>query len=195
MGSENRKSMSYWEQRRELIYYRALLNCVRIVGYDAKSLIDVGSAGCGYLSWFTWIPDVVSLDVYSPPPVPGVRYIRADFLEWEPDRLYDVVTCCQVLEHIVDANTFATKLLALGRYVIVTLPHKWPACGIGHIHDPVNQAKIDQWFGRPPDYAMTVQEPFAEERILCLYTMPGQPLQFSSTDVLNRLVSRPVQFL
>ena len=194
VDEETGRRATYWETRRELVYYSALANFVRILGYDARSMIDVGSAGCLYLGWFKWIPEVVSLDLNYPSPVPGVRQIKADFLEWKPDRNYDLVTCCQVLEHIPDAGAFAKKLLTLGRFVLVSLPHKWPAGSVKtHIHDPVDQAKIDGWFGRAPDYKMTVREPFAEERLFCFYNMSGKPLNLSSIDLVNRLVLRPVQ--
>ena len=184
-------SLDYWNERCELLYYRAVLNCVRIVGHDAQSLIDVGSAGCGYLGWYGWIPDVVSLDMWDYYPLPGVRYVKADFLKWTPDKRYDVVTCLQVMEHVDDAGTFARKLLDLGSYVLVSLPYKWEAGRVkSHVHDPVDQEKIGQWFGRSPDYATIVQEIFGVERILCLYNMTGMPLDLSSEEVTRRLTAR-----
>lgn len=188
---ENGRKASYWDQRKELVYYHALANCVRLIGNDAQSLLDVGSAGCKYLEWFDWIPDRASLDLKYATKAKGVRSIIHDFLTWEPDRTYDIVTCSQVLEHVPDVEAFAKKLLACGRRVLISVPHKWKAGAVkGHIHDPVDQDKVDEWFGRKPDYSMTVREPFSAERLICFYNVEGAPLGLSQMEVVNRLVGR-----
>ena len=154
-------------------------------------MIDIGSAGCHYIKWFDWIPDRVSLDLNVPTVGEGLRSIKADFFAWDPDKVYDVVICSQVLEHIEDATTFARKLLTVGKNLIISVPHKWRAGGIkGHVHDPVDQAKVDQWFGRQPDYSFTVREPFAEERLICFYNIGGARLP---SDIGLIVASHPIR--
>jgi hypothetical protein len=145
------------------------------------------------MEWFDWIPDRASLDVQYPVRAQGIRAIKADFITWKPDKTYDLVTCSQVLEHISDAAPFARKLLEIGRQVLVSVPHNWPAGSVpGHIHDPVDQLKVDAWFGRKPDYAMTVREPFGEERLFCCYNVAITTLHLSNADIMARLLSHPI---
>ncbi len=72
----------------------------------------------------------------------------------------DVVVCCQVLEHIIDAESFGRKLLGTGRNVIVTVPYCWPAQGEpSHVQDPINLDKIQRIMsGRRPDRARIVPD-------------------------------------
>ncbi len=190
---EDGRRASYWELRKELVYYHTLGNFVRLIGYEADSLLDVGSAHCEYIRWFDWIPERVSLDIAYPTSGPGIRSIKADFLEWKPDKIYDVVLCMQVLEHIDDAARFAQKLLTIGKRVLISVPHKWSAGGTpGHVQDPVSQDKVDGWFGRRPDYAMTVREPFAEERLFCYYNISRTWMNITQADMFNVFASRPL---
>lgn len=189
---QNGRRATYWEYRRELVYYHTLANFVRLLGHDAKSLIDVGSAGCAYLAWFDWIPDRTSLDLSYPSTVPGVKRIKHDFLTWQPEQSYDLVTCSQVLEHVPDAPAFAKKLLKIGRRVLVSVPYKWPAGSVkGHIHDPVDEAKLESWFERKPSYSLTVREPFGEERLFCFYNN-AEALGFNNSEIMNRLLAHPI---
>ena len=184
---------TYWDMRKGLVYYHTLANFVQVIGHEARSLIDIGSAACRYIEWFDWIPDRVSLDIANPSSAPGVRPIKADFLEWRPDKIYDVVLCSQVLEHVDDAGRFAEKLLSIGKRVLASVPYNWPAGSVGgHVHDPVNQEKMDGWFGREPDHALVVREPFAEERLFCFYDVSRAPTDNQGLNRLLLLMNRPL---
>jgi hypothetical protein len=150
---------AYWESRKNLVYYQVARILTEKLGAGCKSMIDVGSSGCPYLDWFQFIPDRTSLDLLKPYRAEGIVSIKADFLSWEPQRRYDLVTCMQVLEHVPDAAGFARKLLSIGDVVIVSVPYKWPAGECKHhVHDPVDEEKMQKWFGRAPNFSYVCRE-------------------------------------
>mgnify|MGYP001339315668 CR=1 FL=1 len=153
---------NYFTKRKHAIYLAYVDYMVCAVGSNAQSLIDIGSRNCGYFRWWPWIEDKVSLDLSEPYRGSGVRSIKADFFEWEPDRRYDVATCLQVLEHIQDARRFAHKLMTLADHVIVSVPYRWKEGTVRtHVQDPVDEAKFNSWFPHPPNYSIIATEPFS----------------------------------
>jgi hypothetical protein len=162
---------AYWRDRRNLLYYQVVRQLVEGLGQGAESMLDVGSAACPYLDWFPHIPVRVSLDIERPYRAAGVEAVTADFLEWRTDRRFDIVTCLQVMEHVEDPAAFAKKLLALGRTVIVSVPHAWPPGSVdGHRHDPVTERKMRSWFGREPNFSYVCREVLTHsDRLIQVY--------------------------
>ena len=158
-------------------YVRAL---VERLAPGAKSLIDVGSGLEGFAEELDWIPHRVALDrraAYSSPTVTGVV---ADFLTYQPDRHFDVGLCLQVLERLPDPSHMAQKLLATADHVVVAVPYLWPAgLQARHKQDPVDEAKLVNWFGRRPDYQIVVEEPLvtgpANRSLIAYYGNNGVP--------------------
>ena len=160
-------SGKYWEKRMDMLYYQYVDYIVRTLGHDAQSMIDVGTASCPYLEWFDWIPEKVSFDMATPYQSENVLGIQGDFLDYEFDREFDILTCLQVLEHVPDASAFARRLLEVSQTVVISVPFKWRAEAVSdHIHDPIDGKKIRRWFGRKPNYTIVVQEPFRTPRRL-----------------------------
>lgn len=161
----------YWEARKDILYYQVVRTITSHIGRKAGSIVDIGSAGCPYLDWFSSIPVRTSLDLKRPYVAPGVTSHTGDFLTWVPDRRYNIVTCLQVLEHVPDASSFAKRLLALGDTIVVSVPYKWPAGKTKtHVHDPVDEAKLLDWFGRLPNFEYVCREVKAPvERIIHVY--------------------------
>ena len=89
---------------------------------------------------------------------------------WQADRLFDIVTCLQVIEHIPRADLFAQKLLSTGKIVIVSVPYKWAADPVSshnsHVHDPVDEDKMKSWFGREPNFEFICREAVLPSRRL-----------------------------
>lgn len=166
----------YWASRQNTAYYALVKIITSHLALNAKSLIDVGSAGGDYVLGMGDIPDIASLDLRHGNDTPGVRSIVANFLTWEPDKKYDVVTCLQVLEHIDDAGAFAQKLLATGDIVVASVPYKWIAGKTkSHVHDPVDESKMLLWFGREPNYSYICREPKSNvERLIHVYDSTGR---------------------
>ena len=142
--------MTYWRERRHMRYYTQVLDCARRHAPGGGSVLDVGGRDCDYIAWFDWFQRQVVLDLKPPPPRSGVETIAGDFLAWQADATFDLVLCLQGLEHLADPVPFCRKLLASGRVVIVSVPYCWPRglCRY-HLQDPVDEAKLLGWAGRP----------------------------------------------
>ena len=142
----------------------------RVIGRDAKSVLDVGSKKCEYLEWLDWVPNRMSIDLKNPYSSSSVKGIEGDFFGQTFEEKFDLVLCLQVLEHVHDVTTFSQKLLNSGRRLIVSVPYKWNSKWVeSHIHDPVDEEKLKQWFGRDPNAYYVVKEPFTKARRLVAY--------------------------
>jgi hypothetical protein len=145
---------TYWQGRKDLEYYRTVHRLAARHCPDGTSLLDVGGGvglGCRYLEWFG---EFTRTSVETPTRdciLDGVRVVHSDFADWERDCEYDLVLCLQVLEHIPDAESFARKIFESGRVVIISVPYMWKSgvCS-EHVHDPVNEEKLQGWTGRSP---------------------------------------------
>lgn len=160
---------SYWSRRADSLYLQYVFFLARVVGRDAKSVIDVGSNGCPYLAWLDWIPRKVSVDLARPYAAPGVEAVTGDFLTLDIAERFDLGLCLQVLEHIPDVSAFARKLLATTPHLIVSVPYRWKKSAEDHLHDPVDLPKLTSWFGRAPNYRIVVREPFFKRRRMIAY--------------------------
>lgn len=167
----------YWTRRKNLIYYRYVEMIVRGVANQAGSIIDIGSSNTSCVEWFDWIPIKHALDKRTPYSSNYVTGIEEDFLNFEPQQKYDLAICLQVLEHVPKAGAFARKLFNIADSVLISVPYKWPEgdCKY-HIHDPVDEEKLEKWTDRSPDYSVVVQEPLIVspkgERLIAYYNNP-----------------------
>ncbi len=140
---------SYWHARRKMAYYREVIRLARQYAPAARSVLDVGPHGTPLVCELDWIPEKTAVDL-AKVEMPGVTCLQMDFLEYEPSRMFDLVLCLQVLEHVPQAEAFAQKLLGTGHTVIISVPYCWPA-GVckPHVHDPVDRDKLLGWTGKP----------------------------------------------
>jgi hypothetical protein len=169
------RTSAYWEGRKNHLYYQVVRVLAEELSAGARSVIDVGSNNCPYLDWLAHLPVRTSIDLRRPYVAPGVRAIQADFLAWNPDQEYDIALCLQVIEHVPDAQAFAQKLLTLAPVVIVSVPYKWPPGKTkGHVHDPVDEAKMMGWFGTRPSYEYICREVLSSvSRLIQVYERDG----------------------
>lgn len=169
--------LRYWNRRKDFLYYQVVRILAAGLSEGVGSVLDVGSHGSPYLDWFEDVPVRTSLDLVEPYRAEGITSIVSDYLVWQPDRRYDMVLCLQVLEHVPDARSFARKLLASGRIVIISVPYRWPAGqSRNHVQDPVTMKKIVGWFGRAPNHAQLVVEPSnGKERLVCVFEEHTRP--------------------
>lgn len=153
------KQNDYFEKRKNLLYYQVARTLATGLSNKASSMIDVGSGGCPYLDWFDNIPHKTSIDIYKPYKARKVNAIRGDFIKWKTDRHYDIALCLQVLEHVEEPEPFAKKLLDIASIVVVSVPYRWQAGRCKqHIHDPVGEEKMLEWFGRKPNFSYICHE-------------------------------------
>ena len=166
-----KKAGSYWQRRRASIYlFAARQICTRQCG-KPSSVIDVGSNATPTLEWHRKSATrLVSVDLRRPYVADGVESLKRDFLKYEADAMFDLVTCFQVLEHVPDPKAFARQLLAIGKIAVVSVPYKWPKgkCKY-HVHDPVDEGKMKKWFGRTPDFSYIATELNKVNRLIHVY--------------------------
>ena len=160
---------TYWEGRKDLQYYRTVREFAEKYCPDGKTLLDVGGGvglGCRYLEWFDRYERTSVETPTRGCTMDDVRVLHSDFMDWEPDQQYDLVLCRQVLEHVPDASAFARKLLECGCVVIISVPYRWPAGACSeHVHDPVDESKLNAWTEREP-----VESAVVDSRLVAVYS-------------------------
>jgi len=169
------QSMGYWSARKHFLYYKAVFQYLSVVGYNAKKIIDVGSASAEYLSWASWIPDRSILDYKISEKFNGITSIETNFFDFYPIGKYDVALCCQVLEHVENPVMFCEKLKEICNKLIITVPYKWQGYTPGHIQDPVDDEKLYGWMGCKPNFSQVIYEPFREGRLISYYDIENGP--------------------
>jgi hypothetical protein len=174
----------YWEKRKDSIYLFAAKQICARYSKKARSYIDVGSNGTPIIEWHRNQADkMVSLDVRKPYYADGVESIKINFLEYYPPIKYDIATCFQVLEHVPNAHAFAENLLLISKTLIVSVPYKWEKeRNMSHIHDPVDELKMLEWFKRDPDFSYLATEISGVKRLIQVYKtkqllVPEKPMK------------------
>jgi hypothetical protein len=187
--------LSYWEARKNFVYYQVVRIIATQLAEGAKSVLDVGSAECPNLEWFPDAEQRTSLDLRKPYVASGIKSVKSNYLSWEVDQQYDLVLCLQVLEHVPDAGAFAQKLLASGKIVVASVPYKWHGGGVStHVHDPVDEAKMLQWFGREPNFSYICTEiSTGAKRLICVYD--AMPQKWRSLRQRAILMGKPLPHL
>lgn len=166
-----KKSVSYWDARKDSIYLFAARQICMKYGEKPKSVLDVGSNGTPTLEWHRESSErLVSLDLRNPYRAEGVESIKMNFFIYSVEQKFDLVTCFQVLEHVPDPHLFAQKLLSVSKILIVSVPYNWPkgSCKY-HIHDPVTNLKMLEWFGKKPSFTYLARELGKQERLIHVY--------------------------
>lgn len=166
----------YWMERKDSVYLHVAQQICLKYGRQATSVVDIGSNATPTLEWHRAnATRLVSIDLKRPYAGEGVESLRADFYEFEPATRFDLATCFQVLEHVDDPRRFAQKILEVSRVSIVSVPYKWPKgkCKY-HRHDPVDEEKMLQWFGKAPLFAYIAKELDGVRRLIHVYRS-GEP--------------------
>ena len=167
---------SYARRRDHLLYYKRVEEVARRYCLSARSVLEVGSADTETVLRLDWIPDKTVLDLWTRPRIKGVTCLKGDFMSFQAPRTYDLVVCLQVLEHLRDPRPFLLKLLRTGRFLVVSVPYKWPAghCP-SHIQDPVDESKLLSWAGQPWIAKQIVEEEAGRPRLVALFEGRGSP--------------------
>ncbi len=190
-GLARQAQLGYWAARRHMLYYQAVFQYAAVAGHSARNVLDVGCAGTDYVNWFYWIPDRYVLDYRIANPPPGTTAIETDFLSYKPESRFDLVLCCQVLEHVADPAAFCQNLKNVASNLIVSVPYQWLGNAPGHINDPVDEAKLQGWMGLQPNGWQIVQEPFRERRLIACYNLTeGPQFRYPKDFVLSAIAKR-----
>jgi len=158
--------MSYWEKRKNLKYYKKVLEFAETYG-KGRTVLDIGGGQTEYILDIE-NPEKFLVDV-KPVKLEGVDTYTADFMEWGEGLNIDLVTCLQVLEHVGDPSAFMKKIFSISKIAIISVPYKWPEgiCG-GHIWDPIDMDMFMGWAGREPIDVTIVKERI-RERIVAVF--------------------------
>ena len=169
---------NYWSSRKNFNYYKKVLKLMAKI--PAKSVIDIGGWKGEFLHSVDFIEDKTCLDKQkTEQKYSDIQYINANFLDYQPERSYDLAICLQVLEHLKDETIyqFTEKLFTLAPRVIISVPYKWKknACKF-HFQDPVDLQKLKSWTTLEPNKTYIVKEkPWAligsrDIRLICEYS-------------------------
>lgn len=161
--------MTYSEQRKDLIYYKAIKEILSVIDKQDKKIIDVGSNGVDLISNLQCC-EKISVCLSEPINNEFVTGYKTDFFDFNIEKKFDIITCLQVIEHVEKAEEFTQKLFATGKTVIISLPYKWSknACKY-HCQDPIDEKKIFGWTKKQPDFTLYCTETNNIQRIICIY--------------------------
>jgi hypothetical protein len=163
---------SHWKMRKHLKYYWEVVRLAGEYVPEGHALIDVGAGETDVVRAIKGFKRRVMLDSHPIRPKRGVEIVTADFAEYQPDTEFDLVLCLQVLEHLETPEPFARKLFEIGRTVIISVPYRWPEdLWPWHLHDPVDEAKLERWTGRQPTEIRIVAD--ERERMIAVYSNGG----------------------
>lgn len=161
--------MTFYQQRRQLGYYQLTRSWLDSLG-PRESILDVGCWDSPVATWGDFRRRY-TVDTRDRPELPGVTKMIATWPEVAAT-LRDpvsVVTCLQVIEHILDVQPFVEALFAVAdQYVVISVPYCWPAgmCRY-HVHDPIDEAKLAWMTRRKPWRTLLATEKPA--RMLAIY--------------------------
>lgn len=161
----------YWMDRKDSIYLHVAQQICLKYGHEARSVVDIGSNATPTLEWHRpHAARLVSIDLRRPYAGDGIESLKLNFFDFEAKERFDLATCFQVLEHVDDAQRFARKILEVSRLAVVSVPYNWPRgkCKY-HVHDPVDEAKMLQWFGKPPLFRYIAKELNGVRRLIAVY--------------------------
>jgi SAM-dependent methyltransferase len=159
---------TYWDARSHYRYYQEVVRLAQRHVPTGGRVIDVGAKEAELLRQLSWFESRVALDTRYVMPLRGIETVIADFHEWEPDGLFDLVLCLQVIEHLPRPLPFARKLLRTGRTVIISVPYRWPAGEHeSHLQDPVDHDKLRTWTGAEPIETSIVED--GKQRLVSVY--------------------------
>lgn len=170
--------------RENLIYYDSVYFLSVQFGAKAKSALEVGCATDPFSKYLSWIhtKDCVApyFATYDSAKGSGtidddhaasssVTQITADFMEWENQKMYDLVVCSQVLEHVPDPSSFTKKLISISsQATIISVPYMWGACTLcGHLTHLINESMVLEW-AKPhkPTYHAIIEEKLGKRLVV-----------------------------
>jgi hypothetical protein len=161
--------MTFYQSRINLGYYKIARSWLESLG-PREAILDVGCWDSPVATWGDFRLRY-TVDSRQRPDLPGVTKVVAawpDAARMIPDPV-SVVTCLQVIEHIPEVRPFVDALFAAAsQYVVLSVPYRWPAgmCR-QHVHDPIDDAKLQWMTGRTP--CRTVLTKDQQARIVAIY--------------------------
>ncbi len=159
----------YWEERKNLKYYKKVLELCKKYAFNAKSVLDIGSYDTLLLDEISWISNKTALDLYNIPLNKSATNLKIDFLNYDK-KDFDLVLCLQTLEHLEKPKQFSNKLLETGKIIIISVPYKWKKgfCDT-HKQDPIDEKKVLKWFKKEYLETHIIKEEDGVERFIAVF--------------------------
>lgn len=165
------RKKGYWQKRKYNLYYNKTVQIIDKYFKNCNSVIDVGSNDTRILEEIKNIEKKVAIDLQKLPDIPGVKTIKVDFMEYNPNEYFDLVLCLQVLEHLEDPKPFVQKLFKTGSNIIISVPYRWPESRSKyHLQDPIDEEKLKSWTLKEPHELHVIREYNGIERLIAIYT-------------------------
>lgn len=146
----------YWGAREHMKYYQTAIQLAQQYTSNVQSILDIGGRDCLY-SLTINAEKRITIDPDVGPNHPEITWLRKDFMQWEPDQIYDLTFCLQVLEHLSNPEAFLQKILLWSKVAIVSVPFNWPPTE-GHLQNYLQPTIFEQWAGKTPDNIVLVTE-------------------------------------
>jgi hypothetical protein len=149
---------SFWEKQKDSVYYCILQSLHKNLIRTPQSILDVGPGNKSPLGWLQ-SESKTSTDTKNPYVSDDVESVTANFLTWRPEKKFQVITCLHIMERAQRPETYAQKLLRLGKLVIVSVPYKLAKEHAGsQLHSNIDEKTMKEWFGREPNFSYVCRE-------------------------------------
>lgn len=166
-SKEKSYNRNYVSSRKEFKYYQIVKDIIKILANKNKTILDIGSCGVDLISEYLF-KKRVSVSLSGPISNDKVDGYEMDFFDYEIKNKFDIITCCQVVEHVDRAKDFVQKILNSSKVSIISVPYKWEKgkCKY-HVQDPVDEEKMYSWTGKKPVFSFYIKDGLW--RMICVY--------------------------
>lgn len=149
--------------REHFIYYDNMYFLSMQYGRHANNALEVGCSSDPFVQYLTWINEKSCVAPYfvnyegkkkkkTNNKKNDVELITADFMKWDnpnnkDNKMYDLLICSQVVEHVDNPGAFMKKLIGMAKTSIISVPYDWPDCGkaCNHKTHHITLDTILQW--------------------------------------------------
>jgi hypothetical protein len=130
---------------------------------DTKSVLEVGCTADPFIKHLDWTNErlcIAPYSAYGEKSLGGlaVNMTKADFAKWKAPKVYDLVVCSQVAEHVQNPQKFVQKLVQSAKIAIISVPFMWRPSD-HHVTNFINLEMMENWtLPQKPIISTIVQE-------------------------------------
>lgn len=145
-------------------YYDTLYFIMKQFESDTKSVLEVGCTKDPFIKHVDWANERLCVAPYSAYGKTAlghaVNTTKADFVKWKAPKVYDLVVCSQVAEHVQNPKEFVRKLVRTAKIAVISVPFMWPPSAKSHhVTNYINLEMMENWtLPQKPIMSTIVQE-------------------------------------
>lgn len=151
---------TYAKKREGMLYYQAVKALIEEHS-PGDTIVDVGNGGTSVVT-YGHFKRRIAINVSELKEREGVDVIVGRWPDVElPVEKADVVTCCQVIEHLENhlVRPFVDRLFHVAKTLIVSVPYQWSVnVDKSHKQDPIDDLKFLRLMGRLPNQSHIIKE-------------------------------------